>query len=149
MAEQLFFEDFKIGDTFSSPPRTLDEPAFLAFARLTGDDHPIHYDLDYCRARGFPERLAHGLLTTSLTVLGASDLAPRIHDSLIAFLDHTHRLLSPVFLGDTLTPSLAVHELKPQHTTGVLTLRATLHNQRNEAVLEGEHRYLLKLRKPL
>jgi len=39
-----------------------------------------------------------------------------------------------------------VAALKPQRTTGVLTLCSTVHNQKGELVLEGEQRYLLKRR---
>ncbi|MCH7478651.1 MAG: dehydratase, partial [SAR324 cluster bacterium] len=76
MPNQLYFEDFRVGDSFASPSKTIGEGHFLAFAGLTGDNHPIHYDLEYCRARGFPERLSHGLLNAAQTVLGASELAP-------------------------------------------------------------------------
>ena len=37
-------------------------------------------------------------------------------------------------------------ELKPQRTTGVLTLASTVHNQKGELVLEGTQKYLLKKR---
>jgi len=36
--------------------------------------------------------------------------------------------------------------LIPQRTTGVMVLRATVHNQSNVLVLEGAHRYLLRRR---
>ena len=148
MTRQLYFEDFSPGDRFDSPPRILDEKQFATFAELTGDDHPIHYDLDYCRRRGHPERLAHGLLNMAHTVLGASTLAPRVHESMLGFLEQSARFLKPVYLGDTVHPSLTVAELKPQRTTGVLTLRAELRNQHGETVLEGRHVYLIKRRAP-
>ena len=54
--------------------------------------------------------------------------------------------LKPVYAGDTLYPRLAVAGLKPQRTTGVLTLASTVHNQKGWLVLEGEQKYLLKRR---
>ena len=39
-----------------------------------------------------------------------------------------------------------VAELKPQRTTGVLTLASTIHNQKRELVMEGLQRYLIKKR---
>jgi acyl dehydratase len=56
------------------------------------------------------------------------------------------RFLKPVYAGDTLYPRLMVSELKPQRTTGVLTLASTVHNQKGELVLDGVQRYLLKKR---
>ena len=46
--------------------------------------------------------------------------------------------------GDTLYPQLTIAELKPQRTTGIVIMTATLHNQRGELVLTGEHKYLLR-----
>ena len=38
-----------------------------------------------------------------------------------------------------------IAELKRQTTTGLITMRATITNQRGEVVLEGEHVYLVRL----
>ena len=146
MHEQLYFEDFRTGRTYESPPRTLDEAAFRAFQALTGDDHPIHYDLAYCQRRGHPERLAHGLLLMAQTVLGATPLAPLLHESMVAFLEQSGRFLKPVYLGDTVRARLVVSELKAQRTTGVVTLRAEVINQDGDSVLEGRHVYLVRRR---
>ena len=146
--KQLYFEDFRVGDSYASPSKTITDAHFLAFVGLTGDNHPIHYDLEYCKKRGFPERLAHGLLNTAQTALGASELAGQVHESMIAFLEQSSRFLQPVFVGDTLFPKLTVAELIPKNTTGILKMRTTLHNQRDEMVLEGEHVYLVKKRNP-
>ncbi|HKJ00497.1 MAG TPA: MaoC/PaaZ C-terminal domain-containing protein [bacterium] len=148
MHAQLHFEDFRTGTVYESPPRTFTEQDFLAFQALTGDDHPIHYDLEYCRRRGHPERLAHGLLVMAHTVLGASTLAPQLHESMVAFLEQSGRFLRPVYLGDTLQGRLIVVDLKAQRTTGLVGLRAELHNQRGEQVLEGRHVYLVKRHHP-
>jgi acyl dehydratase len=41
---------------------------------------------------------------------------------------------------------LQVTALEPGRTTGVLTMRSTVHNQRSQLVLEGTQRYLLRRR---
>ena len=145
---QLYFEDFSVGDSYESPSKTITDAHFLAFAGLTGDNHPIHYDLEYCRGRGYPERLSHGLLNAAQTALGASVLAAQVHDCMVAFLEQSSRFVGPVYVGDTLHPKLTVAELIPKNTTGILKMRATLHNQREELVLDGEHVYLIKKRHP-
>ncbi len=148
MLAQRFFEDFTLGEQFSIPSKTLTETHFLLFAGVTGDNHPLHYDINYCRNRGFPERVAHGYLVTVMTVLGASPLSALIHDSIVAFLEQSSRFLKPVFVGDTVYPCLTVQELTPRRTTGLLKLRSTVHNQHEELVLEGHHSYILKKRQP-
>ena len=41
---------------------------------------------------------------------------------------------------------LEVVALEPGHSTGVVVLRSTLHNQRRELILEGEQKLLVKKR---
>ena len=64
----------------------------------------------------------------------------------MGFIEQTSRFLKPVYAGDTLYPRLVVSGLKPQRTTGVLTLASSIHNQKRELVLEGTQAYLLKKR---
>jgi 3-hydroxybutyryl-CoA dehydratase len=143
---QSWFEDFQVGDRFGSPGKTLTDAHFMFFAGMTGDAHPIHYDDEYARKTRFGRRLAHGLLLTSLTAVGASTLAPIIEHSIVAFVEQTTRFRVPVFIGDTLKPDHEVIALERKRSAGLLTLRVTLTNQRGETVLEGEHRYLIAYR---
>jgi acyl dehydratase len=146
--EQRWFEDFRLGERFVLPSRTMTEAIFLAFQAASGDNHPIHYDAEFCRARGMPGMLAHGLQTLIQTAAGAGLFPYLTEDSLIGFLDQSSRFLKPVFVGDTLYPALEVDELTSNRSTGVVGLASTVHNQRGEMVLDGRQRYLLR-RKPL
>ncbi len=62
MTQQRFYEDFVVGETWESPSRTLNDAHFFAFAGLTGDNHPIHYDDHYAAQHPFGKRVTHGLL---------------------------------------------------------------------------------------
>jgi acyl dehydratase len=141
-----YFEDFKLGDSFYIPSRTVTEAQFLAFQAASGDNHPIHYDREYCRRHGHSDLLAHGYQVLMQTAAGAGQFPFLVEDSLMGFIEQSSRFLKPVYAGDTLYPRLAVSELKPQRTTGVLTLSSTIHNQKRELVMEGTQRYLLKKR---
>jgi 3-hydroxybutyryl-CoA dehydratase len=143
---QRYFEDFAIGDRFASPSKTLTDAHFLFFAGMTGDAHPIHYDDEYARKTRFGRRLAHGLLLTSMTAVGASTLAPVIEASIVAFVEQRTRFVAPAFLGDTVYPAHEVVGLERKRSAGLLTLRVALTNQRGEIVLEGEHKYLIAYR---
>ena len=146
MSEQRWFEDFKVGDRFESPSKTLTDAHFMFFAALTGDAHPLHYDDEYAKGTRFGRRLAHGLLLTSMTAVGASTLSPIIERSIVAFLEQTTRFLAPAFIGDTLKPRHEVVELQRKRSAGLLTLRVTLTNQRSETILDGQHKYLIAYR---
>jgi acyl dehydratase len=90
--------------------------------------------------------LAHGYQVAIQSCAGAGLFPHMVEESLKGFLEQSTRFLHPVVLGDTLYPMLEVDELTPQRTTGILGLRATIHNQHGVQVLEGRHRYLLRKR---
>lgn len=144
--EQRWFEDFSIGERFLLPSRTMTEAIFLAFQAASGDNHPVHYDVEYCRRHGMPNILAHGLQTLIQTAPGAGMFPHLVEDSLVGFLEQSSRFLKPVFAGDTLYPVLEVGELTAQRTTGVLGLNSTIHNNRKELVLTGTMRFIIKKR---
>jgi acyl dehydratase len=144
-----YFEDFREGEKFPLPSRTITDAHFSAFQAVSGDNHPIHYDREYCRRHGHPNLLAHGLHVAALLTPGAGLFPHLVEESLVGFLDQSTRFLKPLYSGDTVYPMLVVTALKPQRTTGVLTLSAAIHNQRRELILDGAFRFLLKLRTPL
>ncbi len=141
-----YFEDFTLGDRFKSPGRTLTDAHFLFFAGVTGDNHPLHYDVEYAKRTRFGRPLAHGLLLASLTAVGTSSLGPLIEASIVAFVEQRTRFLAPAFVGDTIYPENEVVGLERKRSAGLLTLRVALKNQRGETVLEGEHKYLIAYR---
>ncbi|WP_439594710.1 MaoC family dehydratase [Falsiroseomonas sp.] len=146
LAEQRWFEDFRLGERFPLPSRTMTSGIFAAFQAASGDNHPIHYDQEHCRARGLPGMLAHGFQVAIQTAAGAGIFPHLVEHSLKAFLEQSSRFLAPVFLGDTVYPCLEVDELAPNRSTGVVGLRSTVHNQRGVLVMEGRHRYLIRKR---
>jgi acyl dehydratase len=40
------FTDFRIGEAFNLPSRTVTDANFAAFQVVSGDNHPIHYDVE-------------------------------------------------------------------------------------------------------
>ena len=148
VAEPRWFEDLAVGERFLVPSRTMTEAHFAAFQTISADNHPIHYDVEYCRERGHQGPLAHGFQILSFTAAGASTFAHAIGDALIAFVEQSSKFLKPVSAGDTLYPMLEITALTPQRSTGVVTLRVSVHNQNGELVLSGEQKILLRKRPP-
>ena len=74
-----------------------------SFARLTGDDNPIHLDADYARRSPFGRPIAHGLLFASLipTIFGATIEG-------CVYVEQTLRFKRPVYVGDTVRARVEV-----------------------------------------
>ena len=144
--QQRWFEDFSLGERFVIPSRTMTPAVFAAFQSASGDTHPVHYDVEYCRARGMPDLLAHGFQTLIHTAPGSGLFPFMVEESLVGFLEQSSRFVKPVFAGDTIYPALEVSGLTPGRSTGVVALRSTVFNQRRELVLEGLQKFLIRRR---
>jgi acyl dehydratase len=148
---QLFLDDFAPGQSFAGSTRLLDEASFVKFAELTGDAHPIHYDEDYARNSKFGARVAHGLLVSSVSALGATPLSARLEQSMVAFLGQCFTFLKPVLIGDSVRSVFTVQSIEaaPGRSSGTLKFAVAMINQRDELVAEGTHFYMLRRRSPL
>jgi acyl dehydratase len=144
--EQRWFEDFVVGERFVLPSRTMTSAVFAAFQTASGDTHPVHYDVEYCRTRGMPDLLAHGFQTLIHTAPGAGLFPFLVEESLIGFLEQSSRFLKPVYAGDTIYPALEVTELAGSRTAGIITLRSTVFNHCRELVLDGLQKFLIRRR---
>ena len=139
------FDELQIGEVFNTASRTIGMENFAAFQTVSMDNHPIHYDVEYCKKLGYPAPLAHGLQVLAFTAAGAGLFPHVIGEKLIGFIEVSAKFLKSVFPGDTLYPALEITELTRQKTTGIVAMRATVHNQKGELVLDGVHRYLMRL----
>lgn len=112
---------------------TIGDEHIEAFARLSGDRNPLHFDDDFARRIGFESHIAHGAVTASLlsAVLGMDLPGPGS-----VFLEQRVRFLAPVRPGDTIQASLEVTKLREDKP--IVTLAATVTRQDGVRVAEGE-----------
>jgi len=139
-----YFDDFSIGDTYILPSRTQTSGIFSMFQAASGDNDPIHYDVEYCKKRGHPNMLAHGLQVFIQTAAGAGTFPNEVKDSLIGLIEVSGKMLKPVYREDTLYPELVITKLTSQNTTGIIEMEAAIFNQKKILVFKGSHKYLIK-----
>ena len=142
--QNKYFEDFSIGNKYILPSRTQTSGIFSMFQAASGDNDPIHYDVEYCKERGHPNMLAHGLQVFIQTAAGAGTFPSEVKDSLIGLIEVSGKMLKPVYREDTLYPELEIIKLTPQNTTGVIEMEAKVFNQNKTLVFNGFHKYLIK-----
>jgi len=146
LTKSKFFEDLKIKDRYIIPSRTQTSGIFSMFQAASGDNDPIHYDVEYCKQKGHPNMLAHGIQVLMQTAAGAGSFPNEVKDSLIGMIEIFGKMLKPVYREDTLYPELIITKLTPQKTTGIVEMKAIVHNQNKVLVFEGYHKYLLKIK---
>ena len=139
-----YFDDFSIGDKYILPSRTQTSGIFSMFQAASGDNDPIHYDVEYCKKRGHPNMLAHGLQVFIQTAAGAGTFPNEVKDSLIGLIEVSGKMLKPVYREDTLYPELVISKLTSQNTTGIIEMEAAIFNQKKILVFKGSHKYLIK-----
>ena len=111
---------------------------------MSADNHPVHYDSIWAKRHGHSAPVVHGLQVLAFTAPGATLFPHYIGESFIAFIELSCSFLKEVHSGDTLYSALEIVNLERKASDGVVTTAVTVHNQRNELVLSGQHKYLLK-----
>jgi acyl dehydratase len=138
------FEQLEVGEVFRAPSRTLTDAHSAAFQTVSCDNHPVHYDAEWAGRHGHTAPVVHGLQVLAFTAPGATLFPHVIGEVFIAFTEVSAKFLGEVHSGDTLYPALQITDLIPGDGTGTVVTAATVHNQRGELVLSGQHKYLLR-----
>jgi acyl dehydratase len=143
----MFYDDYKLDETFTTKGRTITEADIVAFAGLSGDFVELHMNEEAARRGPFGRRIAHGALIFSIST-GLTVQMGHTNDTVIAFygLDRL-RFTKPVFIGDTVRVKKRVVELTPKdEARGVVAFETTVVNQNDEPVIVYTDRVLLRRR---
>lgn len=145
--KKTYFEDYAVGDEFTTPGRTVTETDVVMFAGLTGDYNRLHTDAEYMKDSIFGERIAHGLLGLAL-VNGLKYRTDVDSDGVLAFLGLTWKFSGPIKLGDTIHAVVRISSKREtsKPDRGLMVQAIQVLNQRGEVVQEGEFTTMLKRR---
>ncbi|MGP8001699.1 MAG: MaoC family dehydratase [Streptosporangiaceae bacterium] len=128
---ELAYAEIQIGDE-ASFAKTITEADVMLFAGLSGDFNPIHIDAEYAKESMFKERIAHGMLASSLI---SAVLGTRLPGPNSIYLGQELKFTAPVKIGDTITAVATVTEKRDDKR--IIKLRTTASNQRGEMVIDG------------
>lgn len=133
----LYFDDVEVGQTWTSPGRTITEADIVNFAGLSGDFNPMHINHEYAKGTPFRRPIAHGLLGIAISS-GIGLFSPPMRT--LAFLSiREWSFVSPIFIGDTIHGESTVleKESRSRGRRGAITWRRRLLNQEGKVVQEG------------
>jgi 3-hydroxybutyryl-CoA dehydratase len=143
------FEDFSVGEAFTTAARTVAEGAVDLFAGLSGDFNPLHTDEEAARQGPMKGRIAHGMLVLAIATGQVNQLG-LFEGTTLALLGMDRiRWTAPVRLGDTIHTTLTVKETRESSKPdrGVLALDVAVLNQRGETVCQAEWTTLMARRR--
>jgi acyl dehydratase len=145
MITSLYFDDFHVGQRFTTKARTVTEADVVNFAALTWDHNQLHTDAEYAATTMYGKRVAHGLLGVAIH---AGLAFPLTEQSILAFLELRWQFKLPLYIGDTIHVEQVVSEMREdkQKDRGILTFEKEVINQRNEVVQTGTTTVLLAKR---
>ncbi|MFE6054264.1 MaoC/PaaZ C-terminal domain-containing protein [Kitasatospora sp. NPDC056446] len=138
------WEDFRVGDRFSTAARTVQAAELAAFAELSGDHNPLHSGGDPV----FGRPIAHGLLGAALAV-GLVEETGIHHGTTIAMVGLTDwRFHAPLLAGESVRARMRVTATRPSSRPGrgVLTRRLELVDRHGVVLQSGETTLLVRAR---
>ena len=145
----MYYEEFKEGDEFTSPARTITEADIVMFAGLSGDYNQLHTDEEFGKKTQFGKRIAHGLLGLSISS-GLTQRTGITDGTVMAFLGLEWKFLAPIFIGDTIhvvQKIVSMRETK-KPDRGIIGFETTVVKQDGTVAQQGV-RTVMIARKPV
>jgi 3-hydroxybutyryl-CoA dehydratase len=124
--------DLAIGDTFTKS-RTVTDELVRAFAELSGDHNPIHLDEEFASKTRFGRRIAHGMLSGAFI---SAVLGFEFRERKIVYLSQSMKFTAPVYIGDTVTTTATVRNIREEK--GIVTLETICTKQDGTVALQGQ-----------
>src|SRR5207237_664031 len=124
--------DLKVGDEFSKSREVTDE-LVRRFADVSGDYNPIHLDDEFAKTTRFGRRIAHGMLSGAFI---SAVLGYEFKERRMVYLSQTMKFTAPVYIGDTVTATATVKNIRTDKN--IVSLETVCRNQNGEPVVSGE-----------
>lgn len=124
--------NIKIGDSFSKERLVTDE-LVRSFAEVSGDYNPIHLDEEFAKTTRFGRRIAHGMLSGAFI---SAVLGYEFAEKKIVYLSQTLKFTAPVYIGDTVTTTATVTNIREDKN--IVTMETVCTKQNGEVVVKGE-----------
>jgi 3-hydroxybutyryl-CoA dehydratase len=126
----------ELGDKFVTNRLVTDE-LIRQFAKVSGDYNPIHLDEEFAKNTRFGKRIAHGMLSGAFI---SAVLGNEFKNLKIVYLSQTLKFTLPVFIGDTVTTTATVTNIRDDKP--IITCETICTNQLGETLVIGESKIM-------
>src|SRR5258708_1829909 len=117
----------------ASPTQTFTAEDVAAFARISGDNTPVHLDEAYAKKTRFGRRIAQGIFSAGII---SAVLANDLPGPGCVYMRQSLDFKAPVYIGDTITATVEITNYRAQ--SRIATLKTVCTNQQGTVVIEGE-----------
>ena len=142
-----YFDEFKVGESFVTPSRTITETDVVMFAGMTGDYNELHTNKEYMKDTPFGKRLVHGLLALAISH-GLIFRLGFLEGTAIAFLGiESWQFKAPLFFGETIHVRINIAEArasKSKPDRGIVKIYLEIVNQTETVVQSGYKTIMMK-----
>lgn len=104
-----------------------------AYAMMSKDTNPVHFDLEYATRTRFKKPIVHGLLTASLV---GGLLGTTLPGKGTIHIGQKLRFINPVFVDETITASIEVTNIRPDKS--IITFQCKVIKEDGSLAIEGE-----------
>jgi 3-hydroxybutyryl-CoA dehydratase len=128
------YEEFTVGQEYHETVRITQEH-INAFARISGDQNPLHTDPEFASKSIFGRPIAHGMYGLSLI---SAALGMRFPGFGTIYMGQEVKFFKPIFIDESVQIKLCVKELQPEKKRLILT--TTIIKENGEVAIDGEAR---------
>ena len=109
------------------------------FAKLSGDDNPLHMNEEYASSTSFKKRVCSGMFLASFFSRLVGMYLPGKH---ALHISQSLTFVNPCFIGETITVEGKVIDKSP--ATKIIKLETTITNESGKRIIDGKAQVIVR-----
>lgn len=117
----------------------ISEDMLADFAKLSGDDNPLHMNEEYASSTSFKKRVCSGMFLASFFSRIVGMYLPGKH---ALHISQSLNFVNPCFIGETITVEGKVIDKSP--ATKIIKLETTITNESGKRIIDGKAQVIVR-----
>ena len=138
--QKYYIEDIEVGQKVKFF-KTFRQEDVEKFSEISGDNNPVHLDVNYASKTIFKKRVVHGFLTASLI---SAAIGTKLPGPGSIYLNQSLKFLAPVFPDEEVIVELTIKNINLEKRRVIIDTTCICNNKK---VLVGEAEILVESKK--
>ena len=138
--QKYYIEDIEVGQKVKFF-KTFHQEDVEKFSEISGDNNPVHLDVNYASKTIFKKRVVHGFLTASLI---SAAIGTKLPGPGSIYLNQSLKFLAPVFPDEEVIVELTIKNINLEKRRVIIDTTCICNNKK---VLVGEAEILVESKK--